>query len=72
MSSPRSLYAERSATEAEVWTGYRYCWSEAANVDFPQLSEALNAVGKKGKYSPPKSHPLKSWWENASSPDNQR
>lgn len=45
-------------------------WSDAANVDFSQLSEALNAVQLNGRYSPPKSHPLKSWWDNASSPDN--
>ncbi|MDY7005725.1 MAG: hypothetical protein SWX82_17805 [Cyanobacteriota bacterium] len=45
-------------------------WSEAANVDSSILSEALNAVQVNGRYSPPKSHSLKSWWENASSPDN--
>ncbi len=39
-------------------------WSEEAQVDFSQLSEALNAVEKKGRYSPPKSHHLRSWWEN--------
>ncbi|MGK7920695.1 MAG: hypothetical protein AB4080_11890 [Trichodesmium sp.] len=39
-------------------------WSEEAQVYFSQLSEALNAVEKKGRYSPPKSHPLRSWWEN--------
>ncbi|MEM1171198.1 MAG: type II toxin-antitoxin system VapC family toxin [Cyanobacteria bacterium P01_H01_bin.35] len=39
-------------------------WSEERKIDFPQLSEALNAVEKKGRYSPPKSHHLRSWWEN--------
>ncbi|MGD1806182.1 hypothetical protein ACP6PL_12180 [Dapis sp. BLCC M126] len=39
-------------------------WSEERKIDFPQLSEALNAVEKKGKYSPPKSHILRNWWEN--------
>ena len=41
-------------------------WSEEAKIDFPQLSEALNGVEKKGRYSPPKSHPFRSWWENYS------
>ncbi len=39
-------------------------WSEAAKVNFSKLSEALNAVEKNGSYSPPKSHPLRSWWKN--------
>ena len=39
-------------------------WSEAAEIDLSILSEALNAVKLKSRYSPPKSHSLRSWWEN--------
>ncbi|MGB3512742.1 MAG: hypothetical protein WBA93_26695 [Microcoleaceae cyanobacterium] len=42
-------------------------WSETAKVDLSILCEALNSVKENGRYSPPKSHTLKSWWESTSS-----
>lgn len=41
-------------------------WSEKAGVDSPALRDVLNAIRLKGRYSPDKSHPLRSWWEVAS------
>ncbi|MEH2419259.1 hypothetical protein [Nostoc sp.] len=41
-------------------------WSEEAGVDSPAVRDVLNAIRVKGRYSPDKSHPLRSWWEAAS------
>lgn len=41
-------------------------WSEEAGVDSPALRDVLNAIRVKGRYSPDKNHPLRSWWEDAS------
>ncbi|MGL4618763.1 MAG: hypothetical protein ACRCZS_06845 [Chroococcidiopsis sp.] len=38
-------------------------WSEETGVDSQTLREALNSIRVKGKYMPPKNHPLLSWWE---------
>lgn len=40
-------------------------WSEAAGVDSQTLREALNSIRVKGRYMPPKNHPLQSWWETS-------
>lgn len=40
-------------------------WSEAVGVDSQTLREALNSIRVKGRYMPPKNHPLLSWWEMA-------
>lgn len=40
-------------------------WSQAANLDGQSLREALRAIRIQGRYTPPKSHPLYSWWEKA-------
>jgi hypothetical protein len=41
-------------------------WSEEAGVDSSALRDVLNAIRLKGRYLPKKSHPLRSWWEAAS------
>lgn len=41
-------------------------WSEEAGVDSPALRDVLNAIRVKGRYSPDRSHRLRSWWEAAS------
>lgn len=38
-------------------------WAEEAGVDSQTLRETLNSIRVKGKYMPPKNHPLLSWWE---------
>jgi len=40
-------------------------WSEEAGVDSQKLRDVLNLIRVKGRYMPPKSHPLQSWWETA-------
>jgi hypothetical protein len=40
-------------------------WSEEAGVDSQTLRDALNLIRVKGKYMPPKSHALLSWWESS-------
>ncbi len=40
-------------------------WSEFSMVDLSALSNVLNAIRFKARYLPPKSHPLRSWWEAA-------
>jgi hypothetical protein len=41
-------------------------WSEEADLDSSALRNLLNAIRVKGRYFPHKSHPLRSWWEAAS------
>jgi predicted nucleic acid-binding protein len=41
-------------------------WSEKATIDSAALREALNAIRLKARYYPHKSHPLRSWWDAAS------
>ena len=40
-------------------------WSEEAGVDSQTLRDVLNLIRVKGRYMPPKSHPLHSRWETA-------
>ncbi|NES18229.1 MAG: hypothetical protein F6K41_04685 [Symploca sp. SIO3E6] len=40
-------------------------WSEETNLDLLALSDSLNAIRKKARYSPPPKHFLYSWWESA-------
>lgn len=40
-------------------------WSEKEGLEPSALREALHAIRVKGRYSPPKSHPLLNWWEAA-------
>jgi hypothetical protein len=40
-------------------------WSEEANIDSSTLGAVLNAIRSKGRYLPPRSHPLRSWWDFA-------
>lgn len=47
-------------------------WSEEAGLDLPALRDVLNAIRVKGRYLPHKSHPLRSWWEAASTDVDQR
>lgn len=47
-------------------------WSEAAGLDSSELRDALNAIKVKGRYLPHKSHPLRSWWEAASTDVEQQ
>ncbi|NDJ20525.1 hypothetical protein GS682_02480 [Nostoc sp. B(2019)] len=46
-------------------------WSEEAGLDSPALRDVLNAIRIKGRYLPDKSHPLRSWWEAASTDVDQ-
>ncbi|HAA27770.1 MAG TPA: hypothetical protein DCE56_09000 [Cyanobacteria bacterium UBA8553] len=46
-------------------------WSEEAGLDQSQLRDALDAIRVKGRYSPHKSHSLRSWWEAASTDVDQ-
>lgn len=39
-------------------------WSESAMIDSETLRDALKAIRDKARYAPPKSHPLRSWWES--------
>ena len=41
-------------------------WSEQERIDFSVLSKVLNTIRIKGRYIPPKNHPLRNWWTNAS------
>ena len=41
-------------------------WSEQESIDSSILSNLLNAIRIKGRYIPPKNHPLRNWWTNAS------
>jgi len=41
-------------------------WSEQERIDFSVLSKVLNTIRIKGRYIPPKNHPLRNWWINAS------
>lgn len=47
-------------------------WSEEAGLDSSALRDALNAIRVKGSYMPPKNHPLRSWWQAASTGVDQR
>ncbi|CBN53546.1 MULTISPECIES: hypothetical protein [Kamptonema] len=47
-------------------------WSEEVGVDSSALREALKAIRVKGRYLPPKNHPLRSWWEAASTDVDRR
>ncbi len=47
-------------------------WSEKASIDSAALRDALNAIRVKARYLPPKSHPLRSWWEAASTDVDRR
>ena len=38
-------------------------WSETANIDLFKLSNILQEIRVKARYSPSKNHFLKSWWE---------
>jgi predicted nucleic acid-binding protein len=38
-------------------------WSEKANIEQLELSNVLQNIRLNGRYTPPKNHPLKSWWE---------
>jgi predicted nucleic acid-binding protein len=40
-------------------------WSEQENIDAAQLKITLSAIKIKGRYIPPRNHPLLTWWENA-------
>ncbi|HBE58026.1 MAG TPA: hypothetical protein DEG17_17155 [Cyanobacteria bacterium UBA11149] len=40
-------------------------WSEEKKIDAAQLKNTLSAIRIKGRYIPPRNHPLLSWWENA-------
>lgn len=39
-------------------------WAEEANLASPELRAVLTAIKIKGRYIPPRNHPLLSWWEN--------
>lgn len=39
-------------------------WAEKANLASPELRAVLTAIRIKGRYIPPRNHPLLSWWEN--------
>jgi hypothetical protein len=41
-------------------------WSEESGLDSSVLCDALSAIRVKGCYVPPKSHPLRNWWDTAS------
>jgi hypothetical protein len=41
-------------------------WSEESDLDSSVLCDALSAIRVKGCYVPPKSHPLRNWWDTAS------
>jgi predicted nucleic acid-binding protein len=41
-------------------------WSEQERIDFSVLTKVLNTIRIKGRYIPPKNHPLRNWWTNAS------
>lgn len=47
-------------------------WSEETDLDSSALRDVLNAIRVKGRYLPPKSHPLRSWWEAASTDVDQQ
>lgn len=47
-------------------------WSEETGLDSSALRDVLNAIRVKGRYLPPKSHPLRSWWEAASTDVDQQ
>lgn len=47
-------------------------WSEEAGLDSSVLRDVLNAIRVKGCYLPPKNHPLRSWWEAASTDVERR
>ncbi|MEP0879726.1 hypothetical protein NDA00_28540 [Funiculus sociatus GB2-M2] len=47
-------------------------WSEQSGLDSSALCDALNAIRVKGCYVPPKNHPLRGWWEAASTDVDQR
>lgn len=38
-------------------------WSETAEIDRAAVRDALHAIRVKGRYMPPKNHPLRDWWE---------
>jgi predicted nucleic acid-binding protein len=40
-------------------------WSEKVSLDASALKSALSAIRFKGRYMPPRSHPLLNWWETA-------
>jgi len=40
-------------------------WAEKANLDLAELNLVLSAIRLKGRYRPPRSHPLLNWWETA-------
>jgi hypothetical protein len=41
-------------------------WSDVENIDSSTLRNVLQTIRLKAKYSPPNNHPLKNWWEKAS------
>lgn len=47
-------------------------WSEKSGLDASELRDALNAIRVKGCYVPPKNHPLRTWWEAASTDVDQQ
>lgn len=38
-------------------------WSETTDLDERTLGEALFSIQTVGRYSPPRNHPLRGWWE---------
>jgi predicted nucleic acid-binding protein len=38
-------------------------WSEVVSLDSSELHNVLNLIRLKGRYLPPRTHPLRSWWE---------
>jgi hypothetical protein len=40
-------------------------WSETTNIEQLTLNYVLNEIRVKGRYLPPKNHPLRSWWQTA-------
>ena len=38
-------------------------WSEMAELDPAEVRDILLAIRVKGRYLPPKNHPLRDWWE---------
>lgn len=39
-------------------------WSDKDNLTHQTLKDVLLSIQTKGRYFPPKTHPLKSWWSN--------
>ena len=41
-------------------------WSDKEGLDSSTLRDALSEIRIKGRYLPPKNHPLREWWETSS------